>query len=80
MTEPNTIDHNPNEKRQPWWLWWVAWAFVALLWLGQWYTDGFEWDNIMLGIGTGVLLASWAIDIGGVETPASWRRKTMRRR
>lgn len=74
------IEHIPNEKRQPWWLWWVAWAFVGVLWLAQAVTDGFEWDNIMLGVGTGALLAAWAIDIGGVEIPASWRRKTVRKR
>lgn len=80
VEEQKIIDHNPNEKRQPGWLWLVAWAFVGLLWAGQWYTDGFDWDQVALGGLTGIFLVSWVADIAGLDTPASWRRKTVRRR
>lgn len=74
------IEHNPNEKRQPWWLWWVAWAFVGALWAGTLFSFDMVWHQVMLGIGTGALLTAWAIDIAGVDTPASWRRKSVRKR
>lgn len=78
MSEHQTIDRNPNEKRQPWWLWWVAWAFVGFLWILH-IGDDIEWSHVMLGLGTGVLLVSWVADIGGLDTPSSWRRKSRRK-
>lgn len=73
------IEHNPDEKPQPWWLWWVVWAFVAALWLFQ-TRHGYDWNNVLLGFITGGMLVAWSIDIAGVETPSSWRRKPRRRR
>lgn len=74
------IEHNPHEKRQPWWLWWVAWAFVGVLWLAQTLTDGFDWDQIALGGITGMFLVAWVADTAGLDIPESWRRKTVRKR
>ncbi|WP_421565569.1 hypothetical protein [Ochrobactrum sp. EDr1-4] len=72
------IDHIPNEKRPPKWIWKAAWAVVALFWLLQW-RDGFDWENIALGgITIGVLVA-WAMEKTGGETPESWRSKPRRR-
>lgn len=74
MTEPPTIEHNPHEKRQPWWLWWAAFVPVAILWLLQ-MRHGFEWGQIMLGLGTGAMIAAWAFDLTGGKVPSSWRRQ-----
>lgn len=76
--DPKTIEHIPNEKRPPKWIWKAGWALVALLWAAQWYTDGFDWDQLMLGLGTGVLLVSWVADTVGLDVPASWRSKPPR--
>jgi hypothetical protein len=78
--EPPTIEHNPNEKRQPWWLWWVAWAFFAIGWAGILLTETVVWHHVVFAAGTGALITAWAFDIGGMETPASWRRKPPRQR
>ena len=79
MKQP-VIEHNPNEQRQPWWLWWVAWAFVGVLWAGTLIAGNVVWHQVLLGVGTGVLLVSWVADIAGLDTPASWRRKPVRNR
>lgn len=72
------IEHNPNEKRPPKWFWKAAFAFLAVFWL-LFLLDGIEWPQVMLGVGTGALIAGWAMEKTGGETPASWRRKPPRR-
>lgn len=72
------IDHIPNEKRPPKWIWKAAWAVVALFWLLQW-RDGFDWENIALGVITGIVLVSWVAETAGLEVPESWRSKPPRR-
>lgn len=76
--DPPTIDHNPNEKRPPRWFWWAVFGAVAFLWLLQLRHET-DWALVMLSLGTGALLAGWAIDIAGIETPASWRTKPRRK-
>lgn len=80
MREPPTIEHNPHEKRQPWWLWWVAWAFIGVAWIGHAMTSEFSWTDVALGGWTGMMLVAWVADTAGLDVPASWRRKTMRKR
>lgn len=72
------IDHIPDEKRPTNRIWWLIWPIIALGWLGTGYSFGFDWHQIALGAGTGLVLATWAIEITGNEVPASWRRKTPR--
>jgi hypothetical protein len=60
------IDHDPNERprRKPFgWIWWPAWAMLALLWYGQWYFDGVHWGEIGLGFMSGAFLALWCVDM-----------------
>lgn len=73
------IDHNPNERRPPKWFWWAIFAVIAGLWLLQ-ARHGFEWDQVMLGLGTGALLVGWVAETYGLDTPESWRRKPPRQR
>lgn len=72
------IEHNPNEKRPTNTIWWVAWGIVALLWVGQ-YFSGFDWDQVFLGLGTGCLLATWAIETTGNKVP-DWMAPRPRKR
>lgn len=80
MNEPpkDFIEHIPGERREPKWLWKAAFVFVALFWLLQW-SDGFEWDNIALGVITGLFIGLWGMEMTGGEVPASWRKATRRR-
>jgi len=78
MTEPPTIEHNPDERREPKWLWKAAFAFVAFFWLLQW-NDGFQWDQIALGGISGLLLGLWSMEKTGGEVPESWRKAARRR-
>lgn len=75
--DPKTIEHIPNEKRPPKWIWKAAWAVVALFWVLQW-RDGFDWENIALGGITVGILVAWAMERTGGEVPASWRSKPPR--
>ena len=76
--EPPIIDHNENEKRPTNTIWWVIWPIVALGWLGTGYSFGFDWHQIALGVFTGLVLATWAIEITGNKVPDSWRSKPPR--
>lgn len=63
------IEHNPNEKRPTNTIWWVAWGIVALGWI--WYFTYREFDRESLALGglTGMLLATWAIEVTGNKVP-----------
>lgn len=76
--DPKTIEHIPNEKRPPKWIWKAGFSAVAILWILQ-ARRGFDWDQIMLAFGTGVLFVSWVADRFGLDVPDSWRRKPPRR-
>lgn len=78
--EPPIIDHNEHEKRPTNAIWWVIWPIVALQWVGYLYFREFDWWSIALGAGTGLVLATWAIEITGNKVPDSWRSKPPRRR
>jgi len=77
--EPPLIEHNPNEGKRDW-TWAIGWVVVALMWAGYWTYLPFQWEGIMLGLGTGICLACWAIDITGNKVPESWRGKPPRSR
>lgn len=69
------IDHDKNEPpidrtSGPWKL--VA-AIIALLWAWYFYFQPFDWTSIALGLGTGVVLTAWAIEVTGNKIPPSWR-------
>lgn len=74
----NHIDHDPNEVKidrkfpAPWIL--LA-VLIAIFWSNQWYFRGIDWPQIMLGVGTGAVLASWAIEVTGNKVPDSWLTK-----
>lgn len=68
------IEHNPNEKRPPKWLWKAIFAFVAFFWALQ-YPDGYDWGNLAVGLITGLFLGMWAMEKTGGEIPESWRSK-----
>lgn len=76
MKQRPTIDHNPHERRPTNTIWWVALAIIIALWVWTLTGDApVQWQNIMLGLGTGGLLAIWAIEITGNKVPESWTRK-----
>lgn len=50
---------------------------VAALWVLQAF-DGFVWDQLFLGLGTGVIIMGWAMEVTGGEIPELWRRKPPR--
>ncbi|MBA8822618.1 hypothetical protein BRY73_24595 [Ochrobactrum sp. P6BS-III] len=71
------IDHDQNEPkidRDPF-PWWLGGIVAAVLWLGFIYYGLIEWYSALLGIGTGCILAIWAIEKTGNRTPDSWRTK-----
>lgn len=71
------IEHNPDEPkidRTPF-PWWIGWVFIAILWGGSLSFGMVEWHSIALGGLTGIMLATWAIDITGNKAPENWRKK-----
>lgn len=79
MTEPPIIDHNPDERRLGNGIWWVAWGGLALLWAGYFAYHDFDRWSVFLGIATGGILASWAIETTGNKLP-SWMIPPPKRR
>lgn len=72
------IEHNPDEARPTNGIWWILWPAVAALWAGCFYFDLLDRTSVFLGLGTGVVLATWAIEITGNKVPDSWRGKSFR--
>lgn len=73
------IDHNPHEKRPTNTIWWVLWPIIGLLWLGSLYSFNIIWVQVGLGFLTGMVLATWAIEITGNKAP-EWMSPPRRRR
>ncbi len=72
------IDHNPHEKRQTNTIWWVIWPIVAMQWVAYLYFNTFDLWSIALGGVSGLVLATWAIEITGNKVPDSWRPSARR--
>jgi hypothetical protein len=69
-----TIEHNPHETRPTNFIWWILWPLLALLWGHTLLTDpDIQWSNVLLALGTGIVLCGWAIEITGNKVPDSWR-------
>ena len=49
--------------------WPSAFAILGVLWAGYLYYYSPDWLSIMLGVGTGCLLAGFAISVTGNKTP-----------
>ncbi|MBE0559895.1 MAG: hypothetical protein IH622_03550 [Ochrobactrum anthropi] len=71
------IDHDQHEPKidRSTFPWWLAWIVVAVGWVGFWHYGLIEWYSAALGLGTGTLLAGWAIEKTGNRIPDSWRGK-----
>lgn len=74
------IDNNPNERRPTNTIWWVLWPIVGLQWIAYLYFREFDLWSVALGGGTGLVLATWAIEITGNKVPASLRSDKPTRR
>lgn len=72
------IDHNPNETRETNAIWWLLLAFQVFGWSIAIYYDKIDWVSAIAGVGSGAVLATWAIEITGNKTPESWRGKSRR--
>ncbi|ESZ50971.1 hypothetical protein X730_12035 [Mesorhizobium sp. L103C565B0] len=72
------IDHNPKERRTANTIWWVLWPIIGLLWASNLYFGLIDKMSVLLGLGTGAVLATWAIEITGNRAPESWTRKPPR--
>jgi prepilin signal peptidase PulO-like enzyme (type II secretory pathway) len=73
------IEHDPNERRQTNTIWWVIWPIVGLLWAWYLYFFEFSWPALALGILSGGVLATWAIEVTGNKTP-EWMKSSPPRR
>lgn len=71
------IDHDPNEPKldRSAFPWWIGWMMLGLGWAWYFNFKSFDWLSIMLGLGTGTMLACWAIETTGNNVPDSWRKK-----
>lgn len=72
------IDHNPHERRETNGIWWVLWPIVILGWISSFWFGLIQWHSVALGAFSGLVLATWAIEITGNKIPDSWRSKTPR--
>jgi hypothetical protein len=65
------IEHNPNEKRMTNTIWWIVWPLVALAWVWYLYFVGGNWPGVMLGAFSGMVLATFALEVSGNKAPGS---------
>jgi hypothetical protein len=72
------IDHNPHEARETNAIWWILWTFILLGWITTYFLGVIHWHSVFLGAASGLVLASWSIEITGDKVPDSWRRKPPR--
>lgn len=72
------IEHNPHEKRPGNGIWWVLWPIIGLGWAGYLYSFMPDWTAAFLGLGTGGVLATWAIEVTG-NKPPEWMKLPPRR-
>jgi hypothetical protein len=81
MNTPPVIEHDPNEPKKPYrpvsWL--LIWPLVAFGWWGLLSTRSVDLITVIGAMGTGALLATWAIEITGNKVPDSWRSKSANR-
>lgn len=71
--DPETIEHDPQEERRPKWMWKATWMVVFIFW-GYRFIEGIEWDSLLVGLITGMVLVGWIADTGGLGAIASWIR------
>lgn len=78
MNEPpkDYIEHNPNEPKidRGNTVFYVAWAIVAVLWIGTFLTDvGFHLFSVCLGGFTMAVLIISVTELTGNDPPKWWR-------
>jgi len=67
------IEHNPHEKRLTNGVWWALAIMLIVLWGGYFYFNAPDWWGVLLGLGSGSMLATWAIEKTGNKVPDIWR-------
>lgn len=71
-----TIDHDPEERRPEGpWPWLRFWLLVALLWGWFFYFQIPNWVSVGIGFFTGMMFATWAMEVSGNRLPFSSRDK-----
>lgn len=69
------IEHNPHEKRPTNAVYWVLGTALLFSWSCYFYFRDPDWWPLALGWLSGMVLATWAIEITGDKVPDSWRGK-----
>jgi hypothetical protein len=59
------IDHNKHEKRPTNTIWWILAAMLIFNWTGYLYFHSADWTSICLGLGTGIIVALWSLEVTG---------------
>lgn len=59
------IEHNKVEKRPTNTIWWLLAAILAFNWTGYLYFQSSDWTSICLGMGTGVIITLWSLEVTG---------------
>lgn len=76
MTEPPVIEHDPDEPPRDTsgnTVYWASAFVLAALWAAYFLIGEYDWKSIALGVGTGAIIAIWAIEITGNKVP-KWMR------
>lgn len=71
------IDHDPNEPKidRSDFPWWAVGLGLIFIWVCYLTFHDFDWYSIAVGLGTGTMLACWAVDTTGNKVPDSWKSK-----
>jgi hypothetical protein len=55
-------------------IYWVSGALLAVLWFGYLAFNTPDWWGLAIGIGTGLFVATWSIEMTGNKAPRWMRR------
>jgi hypothetical protein len=55
-------------------IYWACFAVLIFLWVGYLTANAPDWWAIALGAGTGLFIATWAIELSGNKAP-DWMRR-----
>ncbi|WFR98721.1 hypothetical protein [Rhizobium tumorigenes] len=78
MANGPIIEHDPDEPKKAFKpvSWWLLLAIGAFIWVGLIISGQFSWYSVCVGLFTGSMIATWAIEITGNKIPGWWKSKS----
>lgn len=63
------IEHDPNANKRKPSVWAPVFTILAALWGASLFYFSLDWHSVLLGLGTGAVIAGWAVEMTGNKVP-----------